>query len=284
MVDWILDGLIDALLTLFGTAIVESGFYTWNTFIELASGTFSTPPSAFAEGTVWQAVQYALISLKLIGASLFSIFFYMNLFKKTVDLKHGWTMEVVIEAFIKLLVGNLVFVNLDTIIDTGIAIGQDLLGYIVPGGEAALTFDVEIIEEWDADSAGVGILVGLLFFLVCLIGGLAINLYVYGLFFKLYYVVMTAPLALSAIAGPEEVFRTAEGWIKTFIATVFEFFGVQFMLWLCAVFVNSGSYFIDCPVPFLESAWNMLQVMLAILITLSSAFGVHEMTRRTFNL
>lgn len=264
--------------------IVKWGVDIWNALSAAATGLFTFTPSRLADGTLWDITTSLLISMKLIGASLFSLMFMINFCKNSSNLRENKTMEIEVELIIKLILGDFVIVNIDTILNGMLEIMQSLSGIVSPEEKLSLKLTVPPLADVDEDSLLFGLILGIIFILISLFGGLLLILFVYSVFLKIFYYIVVSPLALAGIAGPERISGTAENWLKTFCCCILEFVGMILMLRLCGTIVNSKSFFIDAPAGWrdMDLFWNMIQSILFILLTVGSVKTVDSLTRRAF--
>ena len=227
------------------------------------------------------------LALQILGATLVSVFFMINFFKETTDIKHGMTMEASIQFFIKLALVDAVFLNLTNILVFLIEIEQAFFGIIVPEDAASLV--IRVGDDWEMSGSGLifGNLFGLVFLFICL-GGAVITLWtVYRVFLKLFFYMAVAPLALSTYAGPHEIGHTGSSWVRTFLCALFEMTGIMLMMRLGTILINAGGLFPTASEDILggmlgSQGWEGLQAILGILIITGSVSGTDAMVRRAF--
>ncbi len=277
MFDWLLD-------ILSGKDLVKAGYLCWNALSDMAMSVLGSTPSDMAGGSLWNLSMTLMGIMKVVGASLFNLLFFMNFCKHTSNLRDNQTMETVITMFIKLLIGNLVVVNIDKIVNGLSAISQDFFQIVVPEGAASVQLQVTAVDDWDNDSILLGALLGAVFLIICIGAGLLLVLHVYGIFLKVFFYIVTGPLALSTIPGPEGAARSAENWLKTMVCTLGEFAGTALMLRFSAAMINTNRFLIPVPPDLLwiESAWNIIQSMMVVLLVIGSVKAVDSMLRRAF--
>lgn len=226
-------------------------------------------------------------SLPFLGATLVSVFFMVNFFKETTDIKHGMTMEASIQFFIKLALVDAVFLNLTNILVFLIEIEQAFFGIIVPEDAASLV--IRVGDDWEMSGSGLifGNLFGIVFFFICL-GGAVLTLWtVYRVFLKLFFYMAVAPLALSTYAGPHEIGHTGSSWVRTFLCALFEMTGIMLMMRLGTILINAGGLFPTASEDILggmlgSQGWEGLQAILGILIITGSVSDTDAMIRRAF--
>lgn len=184
--------MINEILDFFKTVFSGSGFFSlgcnvWNSLIAYAFDMLQTNPKSLADGELWDEAYRIFLALQILGATLVSVFFMINFFKETTDIKHGMTMEASIQFFIKLALVDAVFLNLTNILVFLIEIEQAFFGIIVPEDAASLV--IRVGDDWEMSGSGLifGNLFGLVFLFICL-GGAVITLWtVYRVFLKLFF-------------------------------------------------------------------------------------------------
>lgn len=90
--------MINEILDFFKTIFSGSGFFSlgcnvWNSLIAYAFDMLQTSPQSLADGELWDEGYRIFLALQILGATLVSVFFMVNFFKETTDIKHGMTME-----------------------------------------------------------------------------------------------------------------------------------------------------------------------------------------------
>ena len=90
--------MINEILDFFKTVFSGSGFFSlgcnvWNSLIAYAFDMLQTSPQSLADGELWDEGYRIFLALQILGATLVSVFFMINFFKETTDIKHGMTME-----------------------------------------------------------------------------------------------------------------------------------------------------------------------------------------------
>lgn len=277
--------MLDAIAEfLNGKDFVKAGYGIWNALADVSMGVLGQTPSEMLDGSLWALSMNLMGVMKIIAASMFNLFFFMNFCKNSANLRDNQTMETVIMMFIKLLLGNLVIVNLEGIINGLCAVMQDLFGIVAPQGTASVALQASSVDNWDNDSLILGFFIGFFFMIVCTFAGFLLILHVYGIFVKVYFYLVVGPLALATVPGPEGAARTAGSWFKTMICALGEFAGTALVLRFCAVIINSSGFLIPAPEFFssMEAAWNTIQAMLTILLTIGAVKAVDSMLRRSF--
>ena len=222
--------------------------------------------------------------MMVIGASLFNLLFFANFCKQSADLRNNQTIETVMTMLIKFILGNFLIVNIKNIINGVAEIMQGVFQIVAPEGAASVALQETSVDDWDSDTLVIGFFVCAAFMIVAIAAGLLLVLHVYGIFIKVFFYIVTGPLALATVAGPEGASRSAENWFKTILCAFGEFAGTALVLRLCAAIINSNGFLIPVPdwLGAVETLWNMAQSMLTILLAVGSVKAVDSMIRRAF--
>ncbi|MEQ2434484.1 hypothetical protein, partial [Blautia caccae] len=185
---------------------------------------------------------------------------------------------------IKFILGNFLIVNIKNIINGVAEIMQGVFQIVAPEGAASVALQETSVDDWDSDTLVIGFFVCAAFMIVAIAAGLLLVLHVYGIFIKVFFYIVTGPLALATVAGPEGASRSAENWFKTILCAFGEFAGTTLVLRLCAAIINSNGFLIPVPdwLGAVETLWNMAQSMLTILLAVGSVKAVDSMIRRAF--
>ena len=145
--------LLDFFKTLFsGNEYNYLEYNVWNSLIAYAFDMLQTSPQSLADGELWDEGYRIFLALQILGATLVSVFFMINFFKETTDIKHGMTMEASIQFFIKLALVDAVFLNLTNILVFLIEIEQAFFGFFVSVFFALLVISVG--DDWEMSGSG----------------------------------------------------------------------------------------------------------------------------------
>ena len=114
--------------------------------------------------------------LQIVGASLMTVLFLINFVKETADIRHNTTLESAFVMMMKLIVGNVVLLNLKEIILLIVSMEQNLLEIVAPSGNVSLQLTIPGLDDWEISVQGtiLGIMMGLLFLIVALAGVIVI--------------------------------------------------------------------------------------------------------------
>lgn len=285
-----LDSIIEFITSLLdGSLLFKWGIGIWNGLIGYAWDILQTNPQNLAGGSLWNTADGVFQLLQIVGASLMTVLFLINFCKETADIRHNTTLESAFVMIMKLILGNVVLLNLKEIIVLLIGMEQDLLGIVAPSGSASLQLTIPGLEDWEISAQGVfgGNAMGFLFLILSIGGTIVILWTAYNVFFKIFFYIATAPLAMSTILGTHGMSHSAYAWIKTFLCAMGELAGMVLMLRLGAALINSEGFFPALPDDAVwdligPQAWGGLQCALSIMIVAGGVKSVDAMIKRAF--
>ena len=131
--------------------------------------------------------------------------------------KENLTLEMVIEAMVKVVVANVLYLNILNIMTTIFSISSAM-------AKEVFTIDAPDlkVEDMDIGSALFYQLFGLLFILAAIVCSFLMLWTVYSRYIKLYLLMILAPFAMSALVGGQEIERSFYAWMRTFLLNAFE--------------------------------------------------------------
>ena len=244
-----LDGIISSI---FGTDNVLYEFINvvcsiWNGFMDAAWALVSkTPAEVSPDG--WNIANGSLMDLfMIVGASLLMIFFLIGYIQNALDLRDELTYEKVAALIFQLVVIEVIFLQVTRWIPSmcnaakGLVRKVQLLG----GAASSLHLSADSMSDIPWEDMGlltitVGLLVGLLAFIVACVCGAIIIWCLLGRVFKIYILIPIAAVPLSTLAGGSRVQRPAVNWIREFLIEVFEVVVIALVLVIGASFIPSN--------------------------------------------
>ena len=285
-----IDSIISAITSILnGSLLFQLGIGIWNGLIGYAWDILQTNPQNLADGMLWDTADGIFQLLQIVGASLMTVLFLINFVKETADIRHNTTLESAFLMILKLIIGYVVLLNLKSIILLVIGMEQDLLGIVAPSGSASLQLTIPGLDDWEMSAQGavLGFLLGFLFIIVAVGGTIVILWTAYGVFFKIFFYIATAPLAMSTILGTQGMSHSAYAWIKTFLCALGELAGMILMLRLGAALINAQGFFPALPEGGIwdilgMQVWGGLQCTLSIIIIVGGVKSVDSLIRRAF--
>ena len=285
-----IDSIISAITSILnGSLLFQLGIGIWNGLIGYAWDILQTNPQNLADGMLWDTADGIFQLLQIVGASLMTVLFLINFVKETADIRHNTTLESAFLMILKLIIGNVVLLKLKSIILLVMRMEQDLLVVVAPSGSASLQLTIPGLDDWEMSAQGavLGFLLGFLFIIVAVGGTIVILWTAYGVFFKIFFYIATAPLAMSTILGTQGMSHSAYAWIKTFLCALGELAGMILMLRLGAALINAQGFFPALPEGGIcdilgMQVWGGLQCTLCIIIIVGGVKSVDSLIRRAF--
>ena len=96
MLDWLFD-------LLSGKTLVKFGFDCWNSLSGVAMTLLGSTPAQVADGTLWNVSMNLVTVMKIVGASLFNLLFFVNFCKNSANLRDNQTLETIVTMFIRVI-------------------------------------------------------------------------------------------------------------------------------------------------------------------------------------
>ena len=157
------------------------------------------------------------IDYEAFDGSLANLFFMIAFLKAVSNLHQNITLEMVIEAMVKVVVANVLYLNILNIMTTIFSISSAM-------AKEVFTIDAPDlkVEDMDIGSALFYQLFGLLFILAAIVCSFLMLWTVYSRYIKLYLLMILAPFAMSALVGGQEIERSFYAWMRTFLLNAFE--------------------------------------------------------------
>lgn len=257
----------------------------WNVMLSLIGVTAGQTPMSFSELT-WTYITTEIYPWSfMIGTTLLNLFFFIGFVRQINNFRQNFTMEILVEACIRLLFANGLMVAAVLIMSEIFQMAGILAGGLLL--DDSLTFVQNNIDAGSvlAFTSMFGLLWGIIYLVVCIVCSFMIFLTVYGRFLQLYLLVVTGPLALPTLPGGSGLSQTAYSWIKTFLSKTFEIFIIALSIVIAAKMCNEltfgqmegiGSYF--------DGGLQTIQNMATMVLLTASVKGTDSFMRRVFAL
>lgn len=231
MPDW----LVEWFSSFFNGVGIGMASNIWNAAMKAVTAVITSTPQEFSAGT-WRLVEEKLYPWSLgIGLSLLNLFFMIAIWQAVKNFHQNITTEMVVEALVKIVAANILFINIMPLIKSFFEIAALMTGEVLTMEAPGL-----IVDDLDMGSALFYLLLGTGCLLLSIICGGMILLTVYGRYIKLYLLVLLAPFALPALIGGHGVEHTFHAWLKTFLANVFEIVVIALVLVLSWKLIQGG--------------------------------------------
>ena len=212
----------------------------WNSSMKLIIKLVCSTPQKFSTGT-WAFVKENLYPwAEGIGLSALNLFFMIAFLKAVSNLHQNITLEMVIEAMIKVVVANVLYLNILNIMTTVFSISSAM-------AKEVFTLDAPDlkVEDMDIGSALFYQLFGLLFILAAIVCSFLMLWTVYSRYIKLYLLMILAPFAMSTLVGGQEIERSFYAWMRTFLLNAFEIVVIALTMVISFKLIGAGISLFD---------------------------------------
>lgn len=263
-------------------ASVEIGAGIWNTSMKLIAGIVSTPPQDFSRGT-WVFVRDTLYPWSIgIGLSILNLFFIIGFLKAVSNLHQNITLEMVMETLVKIVVANVLFLNIlnimTIIFKIASAMAKEVFLLKVPELKA---------NDMDLGSALFYALFGFLFVLVAIVCSFLMIWTVYSRYIKLYVLVVLAPFAMGTIVGGQESERTFYAWIRTFLLNTFEIVVIALTMVISFKLIGAGVSLFDgknIVTSVVDGFWDVLNSLFTMILVTAAVKGANTFLAKAMGL
>lgn len=216
-----------------------------------------------------------------IGIMSLNFFVMMGFFKAVGNFKENMTIELMIEAMIKVVVLNVLLVK-----------GLDVIKKIFEMASAmagtAVMIEPPAFFTGDVDVGSVMFfwIYGLFYFLVAMVCAFLILITLYSRYIKLYLLVVTFPLAMPSITGGRGIEGTAYAWMKSFLSNTFEIVIIALAIAIAGRITSGISIFTSDSAIFntFDGFAQALNSMIYMILMAVSVKGAPTFLNKTFNL
>lgn len=269
-----MSSILDFAIAPFFTA----GIAVWRFMLVLIGGVAIQTPESFSSDT-WSYVTSDLYPMFLaIGSVLLNLFFYIGYVRQASNLRQEMTLEIFVEMCIKVCLGNLLIQSSVVITSAMYASSGNMAALILSGTD-------DPFQQDDVDGGAIFfyLVLGIVFFAVCVVCSFTVFLVCYGRFLQLYMLVLAAPPALATIASGGGISQTAVAWIKTLISKSFSIVAIALAITISSKLCNAIDYATE-GLEAINGASQMLQNMCTMVLMTASVKGADVFMRRTFGL
>ena len=254
----------------------------WNASMALIAGLLTRSPQSFSS-PAWSFVNGTLYPFALsIGLSLLNLFLIIGWLRALTRLHENITLEMTVNALIKVVAANVLFLNIKTIMTSLFSTATLMTGSIF-----TLQAPTLITEDLDLGAALFYNLFGILYILAAIVCSFMILITVYSRYIRLYLLVVSAPFALPTIIGGEEARRTSISWLKTFLLNTFEIVMIAMVMVICFKLISGGVSLYEQGNVAVEAANGMLDALnglFTMVLMTASVKGVNSFMAKTFGL
>lgn len=278
MPGWMNDFINDLFLT---SPMFRISAVFWQWCMDLCTGLAGRTPEDFSSET-WSYVTETLYPWALgIGTSCMNLFFLIGFLKAVSNFHEQMTLELCIEAMIRLVALNVLMLSGLDLIRAFFRMAAGLAGGVLtfsPPGMYTTDVDLGARMFW--------MMFGFGYFLVTVVCGIMILLTLYGRYLKLYLLVVFYPVAMPALVGGRGVEQTAYAWIRSFLSNVFEIVVIALTLSI------AGHLIQGITLPEWESdlagmwdgAYQSMNSMIQMILLTASVKGASSFLKQSFGL
>lgn len=254
----------------------------WNTSMKLIAGMVSSTPQDFSRGT-WVFVRDTLYPWSIgIGLSILNLFFIIGFLKAVSNLHQNITLEMVMETLVKIVVANVLFLNIlnimTIIFKMASAMAKEVFLLKVPELK---------VDDMDLGSALFYALFGFLFVLVAIVCSFLMIWTVYSRYIKLYVLVVLAPFAMGTIVGGQESERTFYAWIRTFLLNTFEIVVIALTMVISFKLIGAGVSLFDGKniiTSVVDGFWDVLNSLFTMILVTAAVKGANTFLAKAMGL
>ena len=254
----------------------------WNASMKLIAGLLTKSPQSFSS-PAWSFVNGTLYPFALsIGLSLLNLFLIIGWLRALTRLHENITLEMTVNALIKVVAANVLFLNIKTIMTSLFSTATLMTGTVF-----TLQAPTLVTEDLDLGAALFYNLFGILYILAAIVCSFMILITVYSRYIRLYLLVVSAPFALPTIVGGEEARRTFISWLKTFLLNTFEIVMIAMVMVICFKLISGGVSLYEQGNVAVEAANGMLDALnglFTMVLMTASVKGVNSFMAKTFGL
>ena len=254
----------------------------WNASMKLIAGLLTKSPQSFSS-PAWSFVNGTLYPFALsIGLSLLNLFLIIGWLRALTRLHENITLEMTVNALIKVVAANVLFLNIKTIMTSLFSTATLMTGTVF-----TLQAPTLVTEDLDLGAALFYNLFGILYILAAIVCSFMILITVYSRYIRLYLLVVSAPFALPTIIGGEEARRTFISWVKTFLLNTFEIVMIALVMVICFKLTESGVNIFEkgnVAVEAVNGFWDALNGLFTMVVMTASVRGVNSFMSKAFGL
>ena len=252
----------------------------WDMCMGLITGVVSQSPQTFSEET-WDFVEYTLYPWSLgIGILCVNLFFIIGFYRSISNFKENITLELCIEAMVRLVVCNVVLQSGPIIVKSFFTMAAQLAGQV-------FTFSTPEFYTGDGDFGAqlFWVLFGVAYVVVALVCGIMMLLTVYGRYIKLYMLFIFYPIACSAFIAGRGIEHTTYSYVKAFLLNVFEIVTIALTIVIAGKLLT-GISFLGVPdaLQGLDGFIQALHSLLSMILMTSAVKGVNSFMAKAFGL
>jgi hypothetical protein len=273
MPSWINDLILGPAYTIGNTI--------WQIAMTMITGVVGTTPEDFSAET-WTFVVNILYPWSLgIGILLLNTFFLVGFLRSHSDLKTNYTMEILVNAMIKVVMANTLMRGGIALMRAFFTMAAELSVQVLVAQPAAF-----MPEDKDFGTYLFFFIFGVIYALVAIVCAILMLLSVYGRYLKLYVLIVFGPIALSTWAGGKGIENSAYAWIKTFLSNTFEIVVIALIISIGGRLIHSIDMgtMISGIGQLVDGFGAVIQSLIHILLMTGAVKGAERLLKQGFQL
>lgn len=263
----------------------------WNFVMELVGGLLTKTPGNFNSSSGGRSETWKFLIntvypwMQSIGLLMLNLFIMIALCQAVTTLHTNITLELCVEALIKIVIANVIFANLLKIMNVFFRISSLMCSGLQNQAGIDMKLDA---SDFSGSVSITSLLFGIVFVLVSLVCSFMILLAVYGRFLRLYLLAAMAPLAIAPLAGGQRTEQTFHAFVRTFLLYVFEIVVIQLVLIIASKMMQEGFHLFnnDTVNTLLETVAGAgtINAMFIMILTAAMVKGANSFLSKAFGL
>ncbi len=271
--------VMDYFDELFYGPFFQGAKWIWMWVMQLSTGLMSESPDVFSRDT-WEFVTGTLYPWALgIGVVCMNVFFMIGFLRSVSNLKENLTLEMCVEAMVRLVAVNLLLQTGLTFIRTFFQMAAALAGQV-----ASFAAPEFYVNDNDLGAHLFWWLFGFGYFIVAVVCAAMIFLTLYGRYIKLYLLIVFYPLAVPAVSGGRGMDGAATAWLKTFLSNTFEIVAIALVMSITGRLIGGINLPEETFAQNFDGFAQAMQSVLYMILMATMVKGVGPFLNKTFNL
>ena len=214
------------------------------------------------------------------GLVLLNLFCMIAFCRQASRLRENVTLEMWIELFIKVVIGNVLMLEGLNIIQAMLRVSSDAANIFMS------TSNVDIVtSNIDFGAVLAYVLIGILFLVGSVVCGIMIVVTVARRIINVYLLTCVMPIACSTIAGGGHIENSGWAWLKTFLSTCFEIVVIALVFRLGGILNDSLQNFAISDVDgWFDGFLSVLCDCIYMIFLTVSVNGAGNLLKRAFDL
>lgn len=268
--------------------LLDTGVGIYNSLLGLSIDLLQQSPETWNGGSGWNIVTSVNTAFIALGSSLVIIFWLIGVISMSVDERMNVRVEVMLKAFIKLVIAEaLVTLSIDIIKSFFSLVNSLTTGFLPTASSANLTVPDNINSFFEGTvSFTDGIfcaIVGLFFLVASVAAGASILYFAYIRFFKVLLIVPYGAIASSTMVGGPAFSHSAANYYKYTLSTVFEAATMLLAIKISSAIISSSAINIitnETGTDGITVVQWMIRALIMLFITLGAVKESSQITQR----